>query len=46
MEYTNVREFKGGKAEWIAAGLSVETGPAKSVIDTINASTEPHEGAA
>ena len=42
MGYSNVREYKGGKAEWIAAGLPVETGKREPT----NASTEPQEGAA
>jgi hypothetical protein len=51
MGYTNVREYKGGKAEWIKSGLPIESGSAAQNSShqssgTIDASTEPQEGAA
>ncbi|HUQ49963.1 MAG TPA: hypothetical protein VM056_04540 [Terriglobales bacterium] len=54
MGYKNVRDYEGGKKDWIDAGFPIETGAAgasskpaeKKSEGSVNASTNPDKGIA
>lgn len=45
MGYSNVRDYEGGKSDWIEAGLPIEGGK-QNVKGNVNTSTTPDSDAA